>query len=489
MGHGFAQEGRNATDLSCKCLHFSTWRDPMPSLGLAMIVKDGAKTLRDCLGSVAGAVHQIVVADTGSSDGTPALARELGAEVFDFPWRDSFAEVRNAAVGKLTTDWVLVLDDDEELDAQARTRLPGLLNDSRMGGYLATLRNYLPVRFCEGGHAPSAQPIDVAVPRAENARSVADFELCRLFRRHPKIYYSGRVHESVDASIQALGMGIGSGNFVIHHFGHLSCSADELKEKDQLYRKLSHLKSGDRPNDSQAWTELGLVEYERFKNYSTAIECFKRALTLDPKSNNVPYLSLANLYLEIRAEELALTLLACVNMKGKQAGEKEQICGDALYNLGRLKESRAAYLRALAILPRDPRILSKLGLTEVRVGLKKSGFSRLKAALNETPELVEMHDRMIKACIVADMLPQAAEEAELVAFGFPNPATILRAAVIRAQMHEWNSAQETILRGLRLFPQNQEMFKVKVELEKKTAPIAHGAVLSANGSPGLHPAD
>jgi tetratricopeptide (TPR) repeat protein len=449
----------------------------MPSLGLAIIVKDGVKTLRDCLASVSSVVDQIVIADTGSTDGTPTLARELGAEVFDFPWRDSFAEARNASMRKLNTDWVLVLDDDEELDAQARTRLPALLNDSRMGGYLVTLRNYLPVRFCEGGHAPSAQPIDAAVPRAENARSVADFELCRLFRRHPKIYYGGRVHESVDASIHALGLGLGSGNFVIHHFGHLSGSADELKEKDQLYRKLSHLKSRDRPNDSQAWTELGLVEYERFKNYSTAIECFKRALVLDPKSNNVPYLSLANLYLEIRAEELVLALLACVNMKGKQAGEKEQICGDALYNLGRLKESRAAYLRALAILPRNPRILSKLGLTEVRMGLKKSGFSRLKAALKETPELVEMHDRMIKAYIVADMPPQAAEEAELVAFGFPNPATLLRAAVLRAQMQEWEPAQEIIVRGLQLFPEDQELLSVKAELAKKMGPVARGAVL------------
>jgi tetratricopeptide (TPR) repeat protein len=449
----------------------------MPSLGLAIIVKDGVKTLRDCLASVSSVVDQIVIADTGSTDGTPALARELGAEVFDFPWQDSFAEARNASIRKLNTDWVLVLDDDEELDAQARTRLPALLNDSRMGGYLVTLRNYLPVRFCEGGHAPSAQPIDAAVPRAENARSVADFELCRLFRRHPKIYYGGRVHESVDASIHALGLGLGSGNFVIHHFGHLSGFADELKENDQLYRKLSHLKRRDRPNDSQAWTELGLVEYERFKNYSTAIECFKRALALDPKSNNVPYLSLANLYLEIRAEERALALLACVNMKGKQAGEKEQICGDALYNLGRLKESRAAYLRALAILPRNPRILSKLGLTEVRIGLKKSGFSRLRAALKEAPELVEVHDRMIKAYIVADMPPQAAEEAELVAFGFPNPATLLRAAVLRAQMQEWEPAQEIILRGLQLFPDDQELLSVKAELAKKMGPVARGAVL------------
>jgi glycosyltransferase involved in cell wall biosynthesis len=43
----------------------------MPSVGLAMIVKNGAKTLRECIQSVAGVADQIVIADTGSTDETP----------------------------------------------------------------------------------------------------------------------------------------------------------------------------------------------------------------------------------------------------------------------------------------------------------------------------------------------------------------------------------------------------------------------------------
>ena len=91
----------------------------MPSLGLAMIVKNGAATLGDCIASVSGVTDQIVIADTGSTDGTVQLAREL-AEVIDFHWQDDFAQARNAAVRALTTDWVLVMDDDEELDAGFR---------------------------------------------------------------------------------------------------------------------------------------------------------------------------------------------------------------------------------------------------------------------------------------------------------------------------------------------------------------------------------
>src|SRR5580704_10477083 len=99
----------------------------MPSLGLAMIVKNGAETLRNCIASVSGIVDQIVIADTGSTDGTVQLAGELGAAVFDFPWQDDFAQARNAALRALTTDWVLVMDDDEELDPKARDKIPALL--------------------------------------------------------------------------------------------------------------------------------------------------------------------------------------------------------------------------------------------------------------------------------------------------------------------------------------------------------------------------
>jgi tetratricopeptide (TPR) repeat protein len=434
----------------------------MPSLGLAMIVKNGAETLRNCIASVADVTDQIVVADTGSSDGTLQLARDLGAEVFDFPWQDDFAQARNAAVQALTTDWVLVMDDDEELDPKARDKIPALLRNARIGGYLVMLRNYICFRFGVGAHAASTHPVDSAIRGAERARAYADFPLCRLFRRRPEIYYVGRVHELVEPRIHALGLELAPANFMIHHFGHL-CSPDELHAKDELYRKLSRIKVKDAPNDPQSWTELGQLEYERFKNYTAAIECFEKALAL-PSHSNIPYLSLASLYLEIQADDHALALLAGVAMQGRSAGVKEDICGDALYNLGRLKKARSAYIRALRILPQDAPIASKLGLTEVRLGLKKNGLARLTTALKTNPEILEMHDRMVKAYILMNMLPQAAEAAERLAIEFANPTTILRAASIRAQMKEWKTAENIILYGLQRFPQNRGLLQARTEL-------------------------
>src|SRR5690348_611972 len=99
----------------------------MPSIGLSMIVKNEAHTLRPCLESVRGLVTQIVVADTGSTDGSSSIAREFGATVIPFSWDDHFANARNAALVPMSTDWVLVLDADEELDRETQRNIPALL--------------------------------------------------------------------------------------------------------------------------------------------------------------------------------------------------------------------------------------------------------------------------------------------------------------------------------------------------------------------------
>ncbi len=394
----------------------------------------------------------------------------LGAEVFDVPWQDDFSQARNAAVSALATDWVLIMDDDEELDPQARAKIPPLLDNASVGGYLVTLRNHIPVKFGWGAHAPSIKSSDSPVPGAERARAYADFAICRLFRRHSGIYYVGRVHEHVEPRIHAVGLELASADLVIHHFGHL-CSPAELRGKNEFYRKLGRLKVKDTPNDPEARVELGLQEYEQFRNYSAGIECFRKALALNPGYSSVPALSLANLYIDIHADDRALELLSGVPMTGRAAGAKEHICGDAFYNLGRLKEARSAYLRALGILSEDAPIASKLGLTEVRLGLKKNGIARLMKALNANPDEFEMHDRTIKAYILTNRMTQAAEAAERLAFKIPNPASVLRAASIRAQMREWKAAEDIVLRGLQKFPENWELLQARAEMGQGIARV------------------
>ncbi|HVX63161.1 MAG TPA: glycosyltransferase, partial [Pirellulales bacterium] len=69
----------------------------MPRVSLTMIVRNEEADLPRCLESVADLVDEIVIVDTGSTDGTKAVAARFGPKVklFDFPWCDDFAAARN----------------------------------------------------------------------------------------------------------------------------------------------------------------------------------------------------------------------------------------------------------------------------------------------------------------------------------------------------------------------------------------------------------
>src|ERR1035438_10656701 len=99
-----------------------------------MIVKNESHTIRACLESVRDVVTQIVIADTGSSDNTCDLGRVLGSTVVSFPWEHHYAKARNAALEPIRTDWVLVLDADEELDRQTGKNIQRSLDKAEIGG-------------------------------------------------------------------------------------------------------------------------------------------------------------------------------------------------------------------------------------------------------------------------------------------------------------------------------------------------------------------
>ena len=53
-----------------------------------MIVKDEERTLERCLKAAKPLVDDIIIADTGSTDRTVEIARQMGAAVYPFTWVD-----------------------------------------------------------------------------------------------------------------------------------------------------------------------------------------------------------------------------------------------------------------------------------------------------------------------------------------------------------------------------------------------------------------
>lgn len=69
-----------------------------PLISLCIIVKDEAHQIEKCLQSVLFVIDEIIVVDTGSTDGTQEICRQYGAKVIEMPWENSFAKARNCGL-------------------------------------------------------------------------------------------------------------------------------------------------------------------------------------------------------------------------------------------------------------------------------------------------------------------------------------------------------------------------------------------------------
>jgi tetratricopeptide (TPR) repeat protein len=436
----------------------------MPTVGLSMIVKNAADTIRPCLESAHKLVDQIVIADTGCTDHTCDIAREFGATIVSVPWENHFANARNAALAPMITDWVLVLDADEELDRDANRHIPALLTATDVGGYVTPIRNYMLNRFNRGWDRVGV-PNDNKHERAKKAPSYIEHENCRLFRRHPGIYFTGRIHELVEHQIRALGFKLPTATFFIHHFGQL-VDQEARERKRVFYRDLLRTKTEEKPDDPVAWTQLGLHEFECFNQPEEALRCFERALTLQPTAPET-WLFTGMVLLKLERYQEALNALEHDKRNGSSLALREDLRGDALYGVARYKEARMAYSRSLKLSRNNPLLESKLGYTEVKLGQKSMGLARLRHAARVVPDVHSVHDRLMKGCIMAGRLEEAAEAAEKFSRVMGHPKLFLRAASIRAQLKQWHQAEETLSRGLQLFPDSTELQEARTEVMRK----------------------
>jgi glycosyltransferase involved in cell wall biosynthesis len=182
-------------------------------LSAALIVRDESAVLEDCLASIRDVVDEIVVVDTGSVDGSDALAASLGARVIRHPWRDDFAEARNVALDAAEGEWILYIDADERLSPIHRAVVEHLLVGAREVAFRVLLRPDL--------------------------RSTPYREY-RLWRHDPRVRFRGRVHEKVTPAIAAVAVTdrrpIGDCELLLTHVGYEGDQAHKHRRNLPLLR-------------------------------------------------------------------------------------------------------------------------------------------------------------------------------------------------------------------------------------------------------------
>ncbi len=86
------------------------------TISVCMIVKNEEDKLFKCLECLKPIADEIVIVDTGSTDGTKDVAKQFTDRIYDFKWTGDFSEARNFAFSFATCDYIYTADADELLD-------------------------------------------------------------------------------------------------------------------------------------------------------------------------------------------------------------------------------------------------------------------------------------------------------------------------------------------------------------------------------------
>jgi glycosyltransferase involved in cell wall biosynthesis len=141
------------------------------------IAKNEEHTLPRSIRSVSRIADEIIVVDTGSTDGTVEAVKDLKAHVYEFEWTNDFSAARNFALSKASGDAVVFLDADEyfepALARKDRQVIEDLLSKPGINALLIKLTNI---------NGDTGKTIDVT-------------EIIRIYLHLPDLRYVGSVHE------------------------------------------------------------------------------------------------------------------------------------------------------------------------------------------------------------------------------------------------------------------------------------------------------
>ena len=291
----------------------------MPTLSLCLIVRDAQGPLAAALASVAPFVEEMVVVDTGSRDGSRAVAARHGARVLEFPWCDDFAAARNCSLQHARGDWIFWMDADDVLPPASGQRLRQAVakTPQRDAAFWVTVEEVVPARQGYPGRIMGHAHV-------------------KLFPNHPQIRFRYRIHEQITPSLKELGIPVRPSGAVVRH-AHADRSPAGERARAERNLRLAQLDLVERPDDPFVWLSVGM-------SYLYAPQGLARA----------------EAYLRQAAEGLA-------------DGSPTQLnallyLGQALARAGRPDEEEAVYRQALVQFPDDGSLLFRLGYLCERSG-------------------------------------------------------------------------------------------------------------------------
>lgn len=102
----------------------------MEDVTFIILTKNEEINLRDCLKSIEGFAKRVVIVDSGSSDRTCEIAKNMGADVYFHPF-ENYARQFNWGIDntQINTKWTFRLDADERLTPSLCQELSQIIHD------------------------------------------------------------------------------------------------------------------------------------------------------------------------------------------------------------------------------------------------------------------------------------------------------------------------------------------------------------------------
>lgn len=159
-------------------------------LSCFIIAQNEADRIGFAIRSVRAWVDEVIVVDSGSTDGTQDLARSLGAEVIENAW-PGYGLQKRFGEDRCRNTWLLNIDADEEVTPELAAEIQGVFagGSPPVDGYKIAIADLFPGETSPGWFAYAYPPV-------------------RLYRRDRGRYSESPVHDRVafeaDAKIERL---------------------------------------------------------------------------------------------------------------------------------------------------------------------------------------------------------------------------------------------------------------------------------------------
>jgi glycosyltransferase involved in cell wall biosynthesis len=170
-------------------------------ISVVIVAKNEARIIGTTIKAAAQVARETLVADTGSTDDTVAIAESLGCTIHRLDWQ-GFGNTKNSAIDLAAHDWVLCIDADEVIDDEAIAAINALDFSNQNAVFALKFTNYI-------GN------------KAQHFGALRPFKKNRLFNRKSTRWNDSPIHEQLILP-QNVARQVLSGSIQHYSYAHLA---------------------------------------------------------------------------------------------------------------------------------------------------------------------------------------------------------------------------------------------------------------------------